>query len=162
MRYLAGELPTSREQMRDEVLPRLLAYYSRSDDFGYWAAVDRATGAFLGWFCFRPRPGNGGVDESDRQGIELGYRLRRSAWGKGYATEGSRGLIHNGFLELGVERVYAETMAANQASRRVMQKAGLIYVRTFQPDCPKAIPGSELGEVEYALTRAEWQSRQTR
>src|SRR3954468_17919136 len=68
MRYLTGELPTSREEIRDQVLPRLLAYYRQSDDFGYWAAVDRASGDFLGWFCFRPHPGNAAVDESHRQG----------------------------------------------------------------------------------------------
>jgi RimJ/RimL family protein N-acetyltransferase len=162
MRYLTGELPTSREKIRDQVLPRLLRYYSQSDRFGYWAAVDKATGEFLGWFCFRPRLGGSEGDESDRQGIELGYRLRRAAWGKGYATEGSRALIHKGFTELGVERVFAETRTANQASRRVMEKAGLMYVRTIHQDRPNATPGSEHGEVEYALTRAEWQSRQTR
>ncbi len=91
------------------MLPRLLRYYSQSDDFGYWAAVDKATGEFLGWFCFRPHPGSteGGV--SDPRGIELGYRLRRAAWDEGYATGGSRALIHKGFTESGVERVYAET-----------------------------------------------------
>jgi len=46
------------------------------------------------------------------------------AWGKGYATEGSRALIRKGFTELGVQRVVAEAMAVNVASRRVMEKAG--------------------------------------
>ena len=54
---------------------------------------------------------------------ELGYRLRKSAWGKGYATEGSRALIRKGFTEYGVQRVVAAAMAVNQASRRVMGKA---------------------------------------
>src|SRR4051794_27542423 len=79
MRYLTGGRPTPREQVRDEVLPRLLAYYSQGDDFGYWAAADRASGEFLGWFHFRPHPGDAAAGASDRQGIELGYRLRRAA-----------------------------------------------------------------------------------
>ena len=91
-----------------------------------------------------------------RERVELGYRLRRSAWGQGYATEGSRALIHKGFTDLDVERVYAETMVVNTASRRVMEKAGLRYVRTFHADWPDKIPGDEHGDVEYALTRAEW------
>ncbi len=88
--------------------------------------------------------------------VDLGYRLRRSAWGKGHATEGSRALIRKGFAELGVRRVVAETMAVNAASRRVMEKAGLTYVRTFHKEWPWRIEGDEHGEVEYALTKADW------
>lgn len=160
MRFLTGGVPTPRAEIRDQVLPRLLAYYSQGNDFGFWAAVERLTGAFIGWFHFRPHPGGTAVDGSDGPGIELGYRLRRAAWGKGYATEGCRALIRKGFAELGVERIYAETMTVNQASRRVMEKSGLSYVRTFHQDWPDAIPGSEHGEVEYALTRAEWRAQQ--
>jgi RimJ/RimL family protein N-acetyltransferase len=86
-----------------------------------------------------------------------GYRLRRSAWGKGYATEGSRALIHKGFTDLGVDRVAAETMVVNLGSRRVMEKAGLTLVRTFHRDELDAIEGFEHGVVEYALTRADWE-----
>ncbi len=90
----------------------------------------------------------------------LGYRLRRSAWGKGYAKEGSRALIRKGFTELGVQRVVAETMAVNTASRRVMEKAGLTYVRTFHQEWPERIEGEEHGDVEYALTKSDWERRQ--
>jgi RimJ/RimL family protein N-acetyltransferase len=92
--------------------------------------------------------------------VELGYRLRKSAWGHGYATEGSRALIAKGFTEFGVRRVYATTMSVNTASRRVLEKAGLRFVRTFHQDWPDPIPGDHLGDVEYALTRAEWQEQQ--
>jgi RimJ/RimL family protein N-acetyltransferase len=57
--------------------------------------------------------------------IELGYRLRQSAWGKGYATEGSRALMDKGFTEFGVRCVVAETLAGNSGSRRVLEKSGL-------------------------------------
>lgn len=78
----------------------------------------------------------------------------KAAWGRGYATEGSRALIRKGFADLGVERVTANTMAVNAGSRRVMEKAGLSFLRSFTGDWPDAIPGSEHGEVEYELTRA--------
>ena len=83
--------------------------------------------------------------------------LRRSAWGKGYATEGSRALVRMAFTELAARRVYAETMAVNQGSRRVMEKGGLRLVRTFRQPWPDRIEGDELGDVEYALTRTEWE-----
>ena len=53
--------------------------------------------------------------------------------------------------------MWAETMAVNTASHRVMEKAGLNYVRTFHQDWPNEIEGSEEGDVEYGLTRTEWE-----
>jgi RimJ/RimL family protein N-acetyltransferase len=51
-------------------------------------------------------------------------------------------------------------MAVNLASRRVMEKSGLEYVRTFHQDWPDPIAGTEHGEVEYALTRAAWEGHE--
>ncbi|WP_091654181.1 GNAT family N-acetyltransferase [Micromonospora pallida] len=86
---------------------------------------------------------------------ELGYRLRRSVWGRGLATEGSRALVHYAFRHLGLRRVWAQTMAVNLRSRRVMEKAGLRYVRTFHLTWDDPIPGSKHGEVEYEILRSE-------
>jgi RimJ/RimL family protein N-acetyltransferase len=151
MRYINGGEPTSRAEVVDEVLPAFLDYYQRYPGYGFWAAIEKPTGEFLGWFHLRP--GEGGYDDVP----ELGYRLRRSAWGKGYATEGSRALIDKGFADLGAQRVFAGTMAINTASRRVMEKAGLRFVRAYHAEWPVRIPGDEHGDVEYALDRDEWE-----
>jgi RimJ/RimL family protein N-acetyltransferase len=150
MRFVNGGKPVSRDVIREETLPRFLRAYERFEGFGVWAAIERSTGKFVGWFAFYPRK------DAVPEEVELGYRLRRSAWGKGYATEGSRALIRKGFTELGVQRVVAETMAVNAASRRVMEKAGLKYVRTFHQEWPERIEGDEHGDVEYALTKTDW------
>ena len=155
MRFINGGRPTPREEIEQDYLPAFLGYYERFEGYGFWAAIEKATGGFLGWFHFRPRP-DGPADEP-----ELGYRLRRSAWGKGYATEGSQALVDKGFAELGVRRVVAFTYGPHLASRRVMEKAGLLYVRTFHQAWPDAIPGDEDGDVEYALTREEWEQKAT-
>lgn len=151
MRYLGPPAETA-EHVRGVLLPRWRDLDARTPGFGYAAAEERATGAFLGWFLFRPP-----YSEDPPPGeIELGYRLHRAAWGRGFATEGSRALVDRGFAELGVERVVATTMAVNLGSRRVMEKVGLRYVRTFAAEFDEPLPGSEHGEVEYALTRARW------
>ncbi len=150
MRYLTGGRPTPREEIRDQIIPFHLAVYDRLDRLGTWAAESTASGEFLGWFHFRPGP------DGDVTNIDLGYRLRRSAWNKGYATEGSRALIRMGFAELGVDRVFGHTMAVNTASRRVLEKCGLALVRTVPYQGDDEIEGAEHGEVEYALTRSEW------
>jgi RimJ/RimL family protein N-acetyltransferase len=154
MHFVTGGVPSSPDEIRDEVLPAFLAYYERTDGYGFWAAEDRASGAFLGWFHLRPSAG----DAADEP--ELGYRLRRSAWGRGLATEGSRALVAKAFAELGARRVHAETMTVHHASRAVMERAGLRYVRTFHQDWPHPIPGDELGDVEYALTAEEFHAAQ--
>ena len=151
MRFITGGRPTPRQEIENDVLPAFLSHYERFPGYGFWAAIEKSTGRFLGWFHFRP-PEAGQPDE-----VELGYRLRRSAWGKGYATEGSRALIQKGFAEFGVQRVVASTMVVNVASRRVMEKAGLRFVRTFHQPWPDYIEGEEEGDVEYALLRSEWE-----
>ena len=152
MRFITGGIPTSREEIQDEVLPAFLGYYQRYEGYGFWAVIEKETGEFLGWFHFRPRAGAAPGE------VELGYRLRKSAWGKGYATEGSRALIGKGFTEFGVQRVVAGAMAVNHASRRVMEKAGLTLVRTFDQPWPYRIDGGQFGAVEYALDKADWQA----
>ena len=154
MRFVSGGIPTSRDAIENEFLPAFLGYYQRYQAFGFWAAIEKPAGDFLGWFHFRPRQG------SAQDQVELGYRMRKSAWGKGYATEGSRALIRNGFTESGVQRVTAEAMAANTASRRVLEKAGLTLVRTFSQPWPGATGGPQIEVVEYALNRADWEQRE--
>ena len=152
MFFINGGRPTPRDEIERDILPALLSYYERDAGFGFWAAVERESGTFIGWFHLRPPPEGGSPDEP-----ELGYRLKRSAWGRGYATEGSRALIDKAFRELGARRVFAQTMAVNGASRRVMEKAGLAFARAFHQPWPDPIPGDEYGDVEYALTRGEWE-----
>lgn len=149
MRFISGGLATSREEITDSVLPEFMAWYRRPGGYGCWAAEEKPSGAFLGWFRFHPRPGG------PRGEIALGFRLRKPRWGQGYATEGSRALVRKGFTELDARRVVAETMAVNLASRRVLEKTGLHVIRVFHQPWPYQVDGRELGDVEYALTKDE-------
>jgi RimJ/RimL family protein N-acetyltransferase len=152
-RFITGGLATSRDEIKHVVLPGFMAWYSHPEGYGCWAAEEKPTGNFRGWFRFHPRRG-GPAGE-----IGLGYRLPKSAWGQGYATEGSRALIHKGFTELGARQVVAETMVVNLASRRVLEKAGLHLVRIFHQPWPCRVDGRELGDAEYALSKAEWEQQ---
>jgi RimJ/RimL family protein N-acetyltransferase len=148
MQFISRTL-TPESVIRQELLPQFLGEQERDPRRGHWAALERPTGQFLGWF------GLGATDGSPGD-AKLGYRLRVAAWGMGYGIEGSRALVRVAFEELGAEQVRAEAMAVNVRSRRVMENAGLTYVRTFYPDFDDPIEGTELGEVEYALRRADW------
>lgn len=155
LRYLGR--PVDIDTVRREHLPRLLRVDPHSGRPDYLAAETRDDARVVGWFMLRR------VDEEsllragpDEGALELGYRLERAAWGRGYATEGGRALVEDAFTTLGADRVVATTMAVNTASRRVLEKCGLRLVRTFFPAWDDPLDGAEHGDVAYALSRHEW------
>ena len=155
MRYLTGGEATAPEIVRERHLPYIIAGYEKwHGDLGLFAAQEKDGGAFIGWFCLRPE------SDGPRDEAELGYRLRQAAWGRGYATEGSRGLLHKAFTGLGMQMVWAETMAVNLGSRNVMEKLAMRFADTLPtPPDMEMVEGSEHGGVRYEITREQWAQR---
>ncbi|NHC33992.1 GNAT family N-acetyltransferase [Scytonema millei] len=141
-------LEKSYEDYQNNVLPKWLQYYQQYPGYGFWAAIEKSSQEFIGWFHLRPaldRPFNvdSGVFHADE--IDLGYRLRRVSWGKGYATEGSRALVSKGFNELGTQCIVSSALADNRASSRVMEKAGLKFeLKYVHPEIDREV-------VKYSL-----------
>ena len=132
MRYIGRvtfPLAAYLERIRTVYLPQ----YDQNPRRGLFLAVEKATGAFLGWFLFRPATGHkfapviGWTDDAE---VEIGYRLRRAAWGRGLATEGAAVLMADGLADPAVPRVVACALVTNGASCRVLEKVGLTRVRT--------------------------------
>lgn len=69
-----------------------------------------------------------------------------------------RELLRHGFADLGLCRIFGQTMTVNVASRATMAAVGLEFVRTFFMDWVEPNPGADQGEVEYAITRWRWQA----
>ncbi len=112
--YVPDEAPVSVDAVRAS-LERYQGVY-RDDGFARLAAIDRVTGALLGWCGLRRQP-DGEVD--------LGYRYGRAAWGRGLATEASRASIADGFDRLELPRIIAHARCENGASLRVLEKIGM-------------------------------------
>lgn len=145
MRYLDGGGRATRAGVAGWLAPVLAG---RAEG-RRWAAQTADDGRFIGWF--------GLTGDGSRR--ELGYRLHRFAWGHGYATEGSAALLDLAFADPAVTRVWAQTMAVNHRSRAVLARLGMRHVRTFHEHFDDPLPGTEQGEVEYAIERAEWHER---
>lgn len=101
---------------------RTLTHYYRDWGFGPYAVTLRDTGALIGYcglFFFD--------DVNGRPEIEIGYRLIRSAWGHGYATEAARAVATYATTTLGIKRLIALIDPSNVASVRVAHKLGMHY-----------------------------------
>ena len=165
LRYIWG-----RARSRDEVVAshvQRMALAGKVDGLGYWMAFgsDGGTpgsvapeheedGEFVGLMMLPPAHG---PDQPDDPTVsELGYRLVRGYWRQGLASEASRVLLRYAFETVGQKRVIAQTMAVNLASRGVMETIGMRYVRTYVSSWHDPLPGADVGEVEYEMTRAMW------
>jgi RimJ/RimL family protein N-acetyltransferase len=167
LRYISG-----RARSRDEVVAshaQRMALAAKVDGLGFWMAFGSADGArgstppvredegeFIGLMMLPPAHG---PDQPDDPTVtDLGYRLVRRHWRKGLASEASRALLRHAFDTVGQSRVIAQTMAVNAGSRGVMKAVGMRYVRTYFPRWDDPLPGADLGEVEYEMTRGMWEA----
>lgn len=144
------------ETIQTQDLPGYLADYERYPHYGIWAALEKPGLEFVGWFLFRPIGDARYFDPawSDPDDIELGYRLKRSAWGKGYASEGAAALLEKGFGELETERVIALVIGANVASVRVLEKVGLQIERVvIDPKSPEELRVYALNRDAFLAAR---------
>jgi len=119
MRYIgAGGVWT-----RDQVCARIERAIRMHDEQGmtFWTVVEKASGKVIGQGGLVPI-------EFDGPEIELGYRLGKEYWGKGYATEIAQASAAYGFEKLDVDALVAVCSAENLASRRVLIKAGFAEV----------------------------------
>lgn len=130
-----------------ESIARMEAFF---DEHGFTLyAVDvLATGMFIGFVgLYRPN-----FEAWFAPCVEIGWRLRREAWGLGYATEAAKECLRFGFGELGLERIYSFTAAPNLRSSRVMEKIGMRLVGEF--DHPRIEEGNWLRRhVLYEVVR---------
>lgn len=144
LRWIFGRA-LSREEVVETWMPRRLRPEADARGLGYWVGHDER--GWLGWWCLA-------LDDEDPRAAELGYRLRRTAWGHGYAREGARALLAHGFETVGLDRVWATTMAVNVGSRRVLEAVGLTLDRIEVGTWEHPIPGWEQGEAYYSVSRA--------
>jgi RimJ/RimL family protein N-acetyltransferase len=118
VRYVGGT-PVSRTENRVYLTGRITLDYPAG--FGYWTISPKEDPAqFLGWVCLLPC--------TVLPGVEIGWRVVRTGWGRGIATEASRIVLSHALESLGLERVIATIHPENVRSHRVAEKLGMSYV----------------------------------
>ena len=164
---LSIELCTSPDVMKyvgdveteDQIIRKMPNYVKRcaNGSIGVWCVADLLTNEKLGDAVLLPLP----IDEDDTNWdlvsgdhlpeaeIEIGYMLKKSAWGKGYATEICRRMLKFGFEETPLPEIVAVTDPKNTASQNVLKKSGLREKgmrRAYAEQC-----------TAFRMTRQQWQ-----
>ena len=104
----------------DEFLQKIIARINH-DGYGFWPVEEKTTRKFIGFI---------GINFS-RVGldiepcVEIGWRLKKEFWGKGYATEGARAVLRHAFEVLNIDRIYSFTAVINTPSEKVMKRLGM-------------------------------------
>ena len=145
-------------ETEDQIVHNMPKYSRRCAGgcIGVWCVIERRTEEKLGTAILLPLP----IEEDDTNWdlvvgdelpdceIEIGYILKKSAWGKGYATEATNRLLKFAFEETPLEELVATTDLENIASQRVLEKCGLVYEgirRAYAEECPG-----------FRITRQQW------
>ena len=127
VKYIHEPVLTSVEQAEKVLLDIILPQYK--NNFGRWAIYTKTGNEFLGWCGLKYRPE---LDE-----IDLGYRLKKDAWGKGYATEAAKHTLDHAFNNLNLDIITGRAHIENHASIKVLEKIGMHFTREeVVDDCP--------------------------
>ncbi|WP_034490935.1 GNAT family N-acetyltransferase [Afifella pfennigii] len=136
----------------DRVFARLEAHFVRHG-FGFWVLERRLDGEAVGFT---------GLQHVDRAlpfapAVEIGWRLKRSAWGEGYASEAARACLAYAFDVLRLEKVVSFAVPANEASLAVMRRIGMQRAPELDFDHPFLPRNSPLRRhITWLISAEEW------
>ena len=119
VKYLHEAVLKTDEQAKNILTNIILPQYK--NNLGRWAMYTRAGNEFIGWCGLKSIP--------ERDEIDLGYRLKRSSWGKGFATEAARKTLDYGLKHLKISLITGRAHIENIASIRVLEKIGMKFSR---------------------------------
>jgi RimJ/RimL family protein N-acetyltransferase len=133
----------------DDAVDRMNALQT-GKGYCFWAVEERATGAFLGFCGLKDGPAGTPIERD----IEIGWRLKHDAWGKGFAREAAQASLDWGFANLDCLRIAAITVAANTRSWGLMERLGMTRRPDLDFDHPNLAPGDPLrAHVTYVMER---------
>lgn len=126
--------------------------YIAQNGFGFWAVEIPGEASFAGFIGLK----NPGFEAHFTPCIEIGWRLARPFWGRGYATEGAEAALKFGFTQLALKEIVAFAVPGNVRSLAVMWRIGMEFSQEF--DHPELPEGHRLRRhVLYRIAREDWE-----
>jgi RimJ/RimL family protein N-acetyltransferase len=143
--------PLSREES-DAFVDRIEDHFARHG-YGLWAVEVRGTAPFAGFVGLMVPS----FDAHFTPAVEIGWRLSRSAWGHGYASEAARAVLREAFTTIALEELVSFTLPANTRSWSVMERIGMTHDPEDDFDHPRVPVGHpHRRHVLYRLPRRRW------
>lgn len=134
MRYIRAPQTKKEDSLK---WIKMISQYWDSEGIGFCGVIEKSTKEFVGWCGLWHLP--------NTDDIEVGYAIKKSKWGNGYATEAAKGCLKYGFEELELEKIVAVAEPENEASQKVMKNIGMKHIgigRFYDKDL-----------VQYAISR---------
>jgi RimJ/RimL family protein N-acetyltransferase len=152
MRYFPAAMSLAESE---SLLVRLQDRFAERG-YDFWAVRERGKPALLGFVGLTQVPPGMPIDAP----VEVGWRLARSAWGRGIATEAAGASLDFAFERLGLEQIVAYTAAINEPSRAVMRRLGMTRDPADDFLHPALAPEDRLQpHVVYRIGRSRWRER---
>jgi ribosomal-protein-alanine N-acetyltransferase len=127
VKYVHEPVLTNEEQAKKILLDIILPQYK--NNLGRWAIHTKSSNEFIGWCGLKYR--------LELNEIDLGYRLKKDAWGKGYATEAAKHTLDHGLNNLNLQLITGRAHIENIASLKVLEKIGMRFISEgIVDDCP--------------------------
>ena len=140
---------TLTRDVSDALADRIEAHFAEHG-WGLWAVEVVDTGEFTGYVGLSPQLWEAHFTPA----VEIGWRLARHFWGRGYAPEGGQAALDYAFDVIGLDEVVSFTTVANLRSQRVMQKLGMTHDPADDFDHPTLPEGHpQRPHVLYRITR---------
>jgi len=142
MRFINGGRKTSRAEIAQRLLPRMLSYRDPLKGYGIWQVCSKADqqqlpAAYLGWILVRPMGFFSDQPSSDH--LEVGWRFKQPAWGQGFATEAAHAVMA-ALAQQGTVRYFSALADPNNSgSIAVMKKLGMQFICQQQVQDPLGV-----------------------
>jgi len=127
VKYVHERVLHSEEDAKNIIVNIILPQYEKN--LGRWAMYTKSDNEFIGWCGLK--------HVFERNEIDLGYRLKQDAWGKGYATEAAAHTLEYGFNTLQLPLITGKAHVENIASLKILEKIGMKFIREeVEDECP--------------------------
>lgn len=150
------QFPNALTTAESDEFAQRIADHIEQQGWGLWAVEHKSTKQFMGFV---------GLQES-WSGLpfpvekEIGWRLAKEYWGKGFATEAAQAVLQFAFKNLGLEKVISFTSISNKASRKVMERINMLnsQMNFMHPKLPR--DNSLCEHVYYQISKNQWEKGQ--
>ena len=127
VKYVHEPVLITEEQAKKIIADIILPQYK--NNLGRWATYTKSNNEFIGWCGLKYL--------ADKDEIDLGYRFKKNAWGKGYATEAAKHTLDHGFNNLDLKLIIGRAHIENIASIKVLEKIGMQFIsEEIVDNCP--------------------------